>query len=68
MSKEIQLDEDELVAWQRSHQTTQIWRRLISLYNPYQGIRNCEPHKVEYYRCMADMMEELERIFVFKEK
>jgi hypothetical protein len=30
-------------------------------------LRQCEPHKVEYYRAQADMMEDLAKLFEKKD-
>jgi hypothetical protein len=63
MRKEIQLEKPLLEKWQLNPTTMQVWHKLSSHYRPLQNLRQCEPHKVEYYRAQADMMEELAKLF-----
>jgi len=62
-----ELTKDRHVAWQHNQVTMQIWNKLCHNYNAYQHLRSCEPDKVQYYRCMADMMDDLEKLFVYKD-
>lgn len=56
-------DKDLLDQWRRNRTTEQIWKILQDQYKPHNGLRSCEPEKIEYYRAMADIMEELGKIF-----
>ena len=60
---EIPLEKDQLQGWRARLETKEIWRVLSQHYQPYSSLRICDLEKVEYYRCMADMIDDLEEIF-----
>lgn len=64
----IPLSDDELSVWRSRPETKVIWNCLQEYYNTYQSLRTCEVDDVKYHRGIADVMDDLRKIFIYAEK
>lgn len=62
MRKEILLDKPSLEKWQLNPTTMLVWQKLQASWE-VQAWRSCEHEKIEYWRGVADLMDELRKIF-----